>query len=32
VLREAGFSETEVEALARSGATIDAGTKAEAAE
>jgi crotonobetainyl-CoA:carnitine CoA-transferase CaiB-like acyl-CoA transferase len=32
VLREAGFSETEVEALARSGATIDAGTKVEAAE
>jgi crotonobetainyl-CoA:carnitine CoA-transferase CaiB-like acyl-CoA transferase len=32
VLREAGFSETEVEALARSGATIDSRTKAEAAE
>ena len=32
VLREAGFSESEVEALARSGATTDCGMKAEAAE
>jgi crotonobetainyl-CoA:carnitine CoA-transferase CaiB-like acyl-CoA transferase len=32
VLREAGLSESEVEALARSGATVDSRTKAEAAE
>jgi crotonobetainyl-CoA:carnitine CoA-transferase CaiB-like acyl-CoA transferase len=32
VLREAGFKENELRALATSGATIDAGAKAEAAE
>jgi crotonobetainyl-CoA:carnitine CoA-transferase CaiB-like acyl-CoA transferase len=32
VLREAGLSESEIEALAASGATVDAGAKAEAAE
>ena len=32
VLREAGFKETEIQALAASGATIDAGAKAQAAE
>jgi crotonobetainyl-CoA:carnitine CoA-transferase CaiB-like acyl-CoA transferase len=32
VLREAGFSESEIEALAAAGAAIDAGAKAQAAE
>jgi crotonobetainyl-CoA:carnitine CoA-transferase CaiB-like acyl-CoA transferase len=32
VLREAGFSENEIKALAASGATVDAGAKAQAAE
>ena len=32
VLREAGLGESEIEALARCGATVDAGAKAEAAE
>jgi crotonobetainyl-CoA:carnitine CoA-transferase CaiB-like acyl-CoA transferase len=32
VLREAGFKENEIQALAASGATIDAGAKARAAE
>ena len=32
VLREAGFKEAEIQALAASGATIDAGAKAQAAE
>ncbi len=32
VLREAGFGENEIEALAASGATVDAGAKAQAAE
>jgi crotonobetainyl-CoA:carnitine CoA-transferase CaiB-like acyl-CoA transferase len=32
VLREAGFKETEIQALAASGATIDAGVNAQAAE
>ena len=32
VLREAGFSEAEIDALAASGATVGAGGKAEAAE
>jgi crotonobetainyl-CoA:carnitine CoA-transferase CaiB-like acyl-CoA transferase len=32
VLREAGFSEKEIEALAVSGATIDANVKKQAAE
>ncbi|HTV30015.1 MAG TPA: CoA transferase [Xanthobacteraceae bacterium] len=32
VLREAGFSENEIETLAQSGATVDYGAKAEAAE
>jgi len=32
VLREAGFSESEIEALAAVGATFDAGAKAQAAE
>jgi crotonobetainyl-CoA:carnitine CoA-transferase CaiB-like acyl-CoA transferase len=32
VLREAGFSEGEIKALAASGATIDAGAKVQAAE
>jgi crotonobetainyl-CoA:carnitine CoA-transferase CaiB-like acyl-CoA transferase len=32
VLREAGFNESEIKALARSGATVDAGAKVEAAE
>ncbi|HUD88329.1 MAG TPA: CoA transferase [Xanthobacteraceae bacterium] len=32
VLREAGLSENEIKALAASGATVDAGAKAEAAE
>ena len=32
ILREAGLSESEIKALAASGATVDAGAKAEAAE
>jgi crotonobetainyl-CoA:carnitine CoA-transferase CaiB-like acyl-CoA transferase len=32
VLREAGLSESEIEALAAAGATVDAGAKTQAAE